>query len=79
MYNTPNETGWFWAKLTDPVDMPEGENWTSVEWEIVHVFDNNGEGDDAYRVSVTGVSPSQPRDSFVWGPRVSDFNKFTAI
>ena len=79
MYPTPNEECHCWAKLITPEDMPAGEDWASVRWEVVQVFDNNGTGEDAYRVSVPGIGPSQPLSAFEWGPRVSDYNRFAAV
>ncbi len=69
----PNAEGFFWAKLVHPHRMPVGEYWVSVDWEVVSVWDNNGEGDDKWRASVPGIEPCQPLDAFIWGPRVPDF------
>jgi hypothetical protein len=68
-YLTPAREGHFWAKLK-LADQPDGEDWNSANWEVVQVFDNNGEGDEAFMVSVPGVSRSQAIDAFVWGPPV---------
>lgn len=69
----PTLEGHYWAKLIAPVNMPDGEDWVSGDWEVVQVWDNNDEGDNAFRASVCGVSPSQPLCAFEWGPRVSEY------
>lgn len=68
-YPTPAGEGHFWAKLK-LADEPEGEDWNSTGWEVVQVFDNNGEGEEAFMVAVPGVQRSQRLDAFVWGPAV---------
>jgi hypothetical protein len=50
--------------------MPEKEDWTSRDWEVVLVFDNNGEGDEKFGVDVPGIPPTQWPKSFIWGPQV---------
>lgn len=67
---TPTEPGFYWAKLVHPYRMPKGEDWASRDWEVVNVYDNNGEGIDRWRVAVPGISPGQLLDAFVWGPEV---------
>lgn len=69
-YPTPDREGFFWAKLVHPSGMPEGEEWQSVDWEVVQVFDNNGEGDERWGVSVPGISPMQCILDFIWGMEV---------
>ena len=66
----PAREGWFWAKLINPTRMPEGEDWASVDWEVVEVIDNNGEGEEKFAVAFTGIAPWQwPRDC-VFGAEV---------
>lgn len=67
---TPDHEGYFWAKLVTPVNMPEGEDWVSSSWEVVEVFDNNGEGAEEFMVFLLGVQHPQPLRSFDWGPEV---------
>lgn len=67
---TPTREGFYWAKLLRPVGMPEREDWVSLEWEPVEVFDNNGEGDDSLRVFVGGIAKSQPLRAFEWGDEI---------
>ena len=50
--------------------MPDGEDWQSLDWEVVQVNDNNGDGDEKFSVSVPGISPPQWIPDFVWGPEV---------
>jgi hypothetical protein len=71
-YPTPKREGWFWAKLVHPTRMPPGEDWASVDWEIVQVIENSldDDSDEKWGVSVTGVSPLQWPQDFVWGPEV---------
>lgn len=65
-YPTPAREGHWWAKLK----LAENPDDNSVDWEVVQVFDNNGEGDEAFRVAVPGIERSNSRDAFVWGPPV---------
>lgn len=69
-YTTPDREGHWWAKLK-LADQPDGEEWNSVDWEVVQVNDNNGEGDETFMVSVPGVPRAQRLDAFVWGPPVA--------
>lgn len=69
-YATPDHEGFFWAKLVHPSDMPEGEDWSSTDWEVVEVIDNNGDGDETFGVFVVGISPMQWLPDFIWGPEV---------
>lgn len=69
-FPTPTREGFYWAKLVHPSNMPEKEDWASQDWEVVHVWDNNGEGDETFGVSVPGISPTQWIPDFVWGPEV---------
>lgn len=72
MTNPPTEPGYFWAKLVTPYYGGEaGEDWKSLDWEIVEVYDNNGSGDEQFAVHVFGVPYSQWLPSFVWGPKVT--------
>jgi hypothetical protein len=70
---TPDTEGFYWAKLVHPHKMPQGEDWASVDYEVVRVCDNNGTGEDQWRVAVPGIEPGQLIDAFIWGPRVPDF------
>lgn len=67
---TPTRPGFYWAKLIHPTRMPDGEDWASVDWEPVEVFDNNGEDDERLGVSVPGIGPMQWVLDFVWGPEI---------
>lgn len=71
-YPTPIGPGFYWAKLIHPSNMPNGEDWKSVNWEVVEVFENTlDETDPEYLgVFVGGVSPTQWIEDFVWGPFV---------
>jgi hypothetical protein len=71
-YPTPTGEGFYWAKLIHPTRMPEGEDWKSIDWEVVEVIINGGdEDDDDYLgVFVGGVGPMQCVEDFVWGPYV---------
>ncbi len=70
---TPQEPGYYWAKLVHPRKQPPDEDWVSVQYEVVHVDENYGEDDDEFRVYVPGIGPGQLIDAFVWGPRVPSF------
>jgi hypothetical protein len=70
MASVPNKQGHFWAKLIHPSGMPAGEDWKSVDWEVVQVTDNNGEGDEEFSVLVPGIGPPQWLPDFVWGPAI---------
>ena len=72
-FPTPEKEGHYWAKLNKPVDMPEGEDWSSFDWEVVQVFDNATTGAEKRMASVCGVTPSQPLEAFTWGPEVPQF------
>lgn len=63
---TPAREGHWWAKLK-LADNPDDN---SSDWEVVQVFDNNGEGDEKYMASVPGIERGQRLDAFVWGPPV---------
>jgi hypothetical protein len=65
-YPTPTREGHFWAKLA----LHENDDLRSTDWEVVQVFDNNGEGEFAFLASVPGIEGGQPIDAFVWGPAV---------
>lgn len=65
-YPIPAREGHWWAKLK-LADNPDDN---SVNWEVVQVFDNNGEGDETFMVSVPGIERGQLLDAFVWGPPV---------
>lgn len=65
-YPTPDREGHWWAKLK----LHDDPDLNSVNWEVVQVFDNNGEGEYAFMVSVPGIERGQPLDAFVWGPSV---------
>ncbi len=69
-YRAPDRTGFFWAKLVRPSRMPAGEDWESVDWEVVEVMENGGEGDERFGVFVPGVQPMQWIPDFIWGPEV---------
>lgn len=74
-YPTPKQPGHYWAKLIHPSRMPEGEDWASRCWEVVQVFDNNGEGEERLGVHVPGIEPCQWVPDFVWGPEVPPFTQ----
>lgn len=65
-FPTPSSEGHFWAKLRLADDPDEN----SIDWEVVQVFDNNGEGKFAFMASVPGIESGYPLDAFVWGPPV---------
>lgn len=83
-FPAPTAPGHYWAKLVHPVaylvdqlllarapaGMPEGEDWQSVDFEVVQVWDNNGEGNQKWGVSVPGIDVTQWVEDFVWGPKV---------
>jgi hypothetical protein len=69
----PTEAGHYWAMLNNPRAMPQGEDWVSSKFEVGQVYDNNGTGEDQWRVFVPGIEPSQMIDAFTWGPRVPDY------
>lgn len=69
-YPAPTRPGFYWAKLVHPSRMPDGEDWASIDWEVVSVNDNNGEGRERFSVSVPGIEPAQWIPDFVWGPEV---------
>ena len=70
---TPDQEGHYWAKLVHPHEMPEGEDWASPDWEVVQVNDNNGTGDDQWRVHVPGIEQGQLLDAFIWGPKIPHY------
>lgn len=51
---------------------PDGEDWASMNWEIVEVHDNNGEpgSGEEFSVSVFGIPVTQWPLDFFWGPKV---------
>lgn len=65
-YPTPAREGHWWAKLV----LTGNDDDRSTDWEVVQVFDNNGEGEFAFMASVPGIEGGQPIDAFVWGPPV---------
>lgn len=83
-YPAPTEPGYYWAKLKTPSggtlyhqDVPKGiklnpedGGWISTDWEIVEVWDNNGEGDEEFAVNVFGIPITQWIPDFFWGPKV---------
>lgn len=84
-YPTPTRPGYYWAKLKTvsggtlynehrkhPIHLKPESGWASVDWEIVEVWDNNGEGDEKFGVNVFGVPVTQWVPDFYWGPRVTD-------
>lgn len=69
-YPAPDREGHFYAKLVTPTRMPAKEDWASVDWEVVQVADNNGDGDERWFVLVPGIAPAQWPKDFEWGPEV---------
>lgn len=71
-YPSPSNPGHYWAKLVHPSRMPEGEDWASVDWEVVQVFENCIDRDDPeyLGVHVPGVKFAQWVPDFLWGPAV---------
>lgn len=65
-YPTPDREGHWWAKLR----LHDDPELNSVNWEVVQVFDNNGEGELAFMAAVPGVQSANRLDAFVWGPHV---------
>ena len=81
-YPTPNHEGHWWAKLIHPSRMPDGEDWKSVDWEVVQVFSNGLEPEDEderWGVHVPGITPTQWLPDFVWGPEVPQFKPATKV
>jgi hypothetical protein len=72
-FPTPTEEGHYWAKLVQPYKMPDGEDWLSGRFEVVQVYDNNGTGEDQWRVAMCGIERGQLIDAFVWGPKVPEY------
>lgn len=70
---TPTKEGHYWAKLLTPQEMPVTEDWVSVDYEVVQVFDNNRDGENRFGAFVPGIEPSQPLNAFKWGPRIPDY------
>lgn len=85
-YPVPDKPGYYWAKLMTPsagriygipefsqgIHLPANNDDKSTGWEIVEVWDNNGEGDETFGVSVPGVYATQWIPDFFWGPVVND-------
>lgn len=84
-YPTPKIQGYYWAQLKTPsggilynehrrrpIHLQPEEGWVSPGWEIVEVWDNNGEGDEQFAVSVFGVPVTQWLPDFYWGPKIAD-------
>lgn len=70
-YPTPDREGHYWAKLVHPTKMPAGNDWRSLDWEVVFVVHNGGDNpNEEWGVLVTGVGPMQWLVDCVWGPRV---------
>lgn len=78
-YPTPDHEGHWWAKLIHPSRMPEGEDWKSLNWEVVQVVDNNGEVDEKWSVLVPGIEPCQWLPDFVWGPEIPPFKPVSVL
>lgn len=72
-HRRPTRPGHYWAKLVSPTRMPEGEDWRSVHWETVEVFDNGGEGRESLKAHVPGIAKSQYLEDFVWGPLIPEY------
>jgi antirestriction protein len=78
----PNAEGFWWACWQFQYDSKEKERGEetyepSHEYEIVHVVDNNGEGDEKYMAMVPGVVNWQPLQDFIWGEFVSNNRPIT--
>lgn len=77
-YPTPNKEGHFWDKLLTPdgKDSRSGDTIPpSMEYEVIHVVDNNGEDDEKYMAMVPGSSDWENLENFVWGPEVPEFKQ----
>jgi hypothetical protein len=75
-YPMPNKEGFFWGKLLTPdgKDSRSGETvCPSHDYEVIHVVDNNGEGDEKYMAMVPGCSDWENLQNFVWGPEVKPY------
>lgn len=74
-YPPPTRPGHYWAKLIHPSRMPEGEDWHSVDWEVVQVGINDPGGKlgepEYLSVLVPGIEPCQWVEDIVWGPPVA--------
>ncbi len=69
-FPAPTAPGHYWANWNARLVHPKGEEWASLDFEVVQVWDNNGEGNEKWGVSVPGIEPTQWIEDFVWGPRV---------
>jgi hypothetical protein len=76
-YPIPEKPGHYWAKLVHPSGMPDGEEWKSLDWEVVQIDINDygGKvGDKCYLgIHVPGIAATQWVEDFIWGPRIPDF------
>lgn len=72
----PLQPGYYWARLVSPDygdHQERGEDWASVEWEIVELWDNNGAAGsgEEFAVAVPGIPVTQWPRNLEWGPPVS--------
>lgn len=82
MLTAPDRPGYYWARLVRPQGTPAGEDWRSVDWEIVHVVVNIFGVDAAhfgrFGVFVPGVGSMQHVQALAWGPRILEAPPFAA-
>ena len=60
-------------RIEPEMDEDEQCSWASTDWEIVEVWDNNGDTDEErFGVNVPGIPITQWPLDFFWGPEVKD-------
>lgn len=72
-YRTPSKEGFFWGRWHTAAPDTEDDGEAAKdnrEWEVHHVVDNYGVGDERLMAMVPGVSKWQPLSNFEWGPEV---------
>lgn len=75
-YPMPDKESHYWAKLVHPTRMPAGNDWKSVDWEVVQTMRNHDgssghDPNEEWGVLVPGVGPMQWAVDFIWGPMVA--------
>ncbi|NIK47854.1 hypothetical protein [Variibacter gotjawalensis] len=73
-HDPPDQAGYYWAKVIKPEGMRKGEDWRSIDWEIVQVVVNDlserSTPFDRFGVFVPGIGTMQRVSRLQWGPRV---------
>ena len=72
---TPTKEGFYWAMLVNPTGFADNEtadDWKSVYFETVEVFDNNGAPGSGEELMVfcLGRDKAQRLDAFEWGEQI---------